>query len=167
MFYYFKYNHKPFIDDHFSHRKKMNLLFHKLNGLNLCIDLFYTHVICRQPRQSKLHRDNQLSVFFLWSVWCILWAPPFGGLFTSWNWNFLIYCFDSKLNKLFVYLLIIPIGTSNHTIRFSIFALISLARVKKASSTLMLALAEVSTNLMPYSTASFSPRSFVTLNSNL
>jgi hypothetical protein len=38
----------------------------------------------------------------------------------------------------------------------------SLARVKKASSTLMLALAEVSMNLIPYSMASCSPRSFDT-----
>jgi hypothetical protein len=38
----------------------------------------------------------------------------------------------------------------------------SLARVKKASSTLMLALAEVSMNLTPYSIASCSPRSLET-----
>lgn len=48
------------------------------------------------------------------------------------------------------------------TIRFSILLLISLASVKKASSTLILAFADVSINLIPYSTANCSPRSFVT-----
>ena len=45
---------------------------------------------------------------------------------------------------------------------FSIFILMSLASVKKASSTLMDALAEVSTNLMPYSMANCSPLSLET-----
>lgn len=49
-----------------------------------------------------------------------------------------------------------------HTMRFSILDLMSLARVKNASSTFVLALADVSMNLMPYSTANCSPRSFVT-----
>lgn len=48
------------------------------------------------------------------------------------------------------------------TIRFSILALISLASVKKASSTFMLDLADVSINLIPYSTASCWPRSLET-----
>lgn len=45
---------------------------------------------------------------------------------------------------------------------FSVFVFISLARVWKASSTLTLVLAEVSINLIPYSTANCSPRSFET-----
>ena len=45
---------------------------------------------------------------------------------------------------------------------FSMLTLMSRASVKKASSTLMLALAEVSMNLIPYSMASCSPRSFET-----
>lgn len=49
-----------------------------------------------------------------------------------------------------------------HTNWFSSFVLISLARVRKASSTLILVLAEISKNLNPYSSANFSPRSFVT-----
>ena len=50
------------------------------------------------------------------------------------------------------------------TNRFSILALISRASVKKASSTLIEALADVSINLIPYSIASSSPRSFETCN---
>ena len=45
---------------------------------------------------------------------------------------------------------------------FSILTLMSRARVKKASSTLMLALADVSINLIPYSIASCSPLSLDT-----
>ena len=45
---------------------------------------------------------------------------------------------------------------------FSMLTLMSLARVKNASSTLMLALAEVSMNFIPYSIASCSPLSFDT-----
>jgi hypothetical protein len=48
------------------------------------------------------------------------------------------------------------------TSRFSILHLISRANVKNASSTLMEALADVSMNLIPYSIASSSPRSFET-----
>jgi len=50
------------------------------------------------------------------------------------------------------------------TIFFSIFALMSLARLKKASSTLMDAFADVSINLIEYSQASSSPRSLETWN---
>ena len=46
--------------------------------------------------------------------------------------------------------------------RFSILTLMSRASVKNASSTLILALAEVSMNFIPYSIASCSPLSFET-----
>lgn len=47
---------------------------------------------------------------------------------------------------------------------FSVFVLMSRARVKKASSTLAPVFALVSKNLMPCSTANRSPRSLVTCN---
>ena len=47
---------------------------------------------------------------------------------------------------------------------FSMLTLMSLAKVKNASSTFILALAEVSMNFIPYSIASCSPRSLETYN---
>lgn len=49
---------------------------------------------------------------------------------------------------------------------FSTFDLMSLANVKKACSTLTDAFADVSINLIPYSTASCSPLSFDTFKIN-
>lgn len=44
----------------------------------------YTHNIIVARDQSRLHRDNQLSVFFFGSE-ARSWWLPFGGLFVSWN----------------------------------------------------------------------------------